>query len=176
MAWHTLNPALMDEINSNDRCPFKVPDSATSQNGRTRWPEIVTIAGTDYKEETKDNGDQIGIVELRVRVSEQYSTDQTNRGKTLSVQKRINYTALENRTKDGQYTMSEISVRQLTSLLLATGVVSDRKQIGSFGDFFAAGTAKINGATVIAQIEQSTNRNGEPQQEPSRFAPFTVGR
>lgn len=176
MAWHTLNPALMDEINSSDRCPFKVPAGATNQGGRIRWPEVVTIAGTDYKEETRDDGSQIGIVELRVRVSEQYSTDQTNKGRTLSVQKRINFTALENKTRDGQYTMSEISVRQLTSLLLATGVVTDRKQIGAFGDFFAAGTAKINGATVIAQIEQSVNKNGEPQQEPSRFAPFTIGR
>lgn len=175
MSWYKINPALMEKVNANDRTPFKVPDNAQSSNGRTRWSEIVTIVGTDYTEMTKDNGDVVGQVKLRLRVSEQYSTDPTNRGKTLSTSKNINYTQLENDGPEaGQVQMSAISLRQLTSLLLATGVIKDRSEIGSMGDYFAAGNSKVNGATVIAQVEQSLDKRGEAQQEPARFAPFQI--
>ena len=175
--WYQIDPDLLAAATSSDRAPLKVPTIATPQGAKTRWTEIMTVVGTEYEESMKDNGDHVAKITLKMRVSESYSTDRTNAGTILTTNKNINYTQLKDRANEGQYQMSSISIRQLTSLLLAAKVVADKKEIKSFGDFFAAGStgaSRLAGATVIAQIEHGPNRQGELQQEAVRFAPFTA--
>ena len=183
MSWYQLNPELMAEVNANDRAPLKVPVGAITTGGKSRWSDVMTIVGTEYEEMKpeagqKNEGDLIGQVRLKLRVSEAYATDPANKGRILSATKRINYTQMETKANSGQVEMSKISLRQLSSLLMALGVITSPNEIKSMGEFFAAGAAgngRVIGASVIAQIEHGANKQGEPQQEPVRFAPFQQG-
>ena len=177
-SWTSIDPQLMQEIAGADRAPLKIPTQAVTAGGKSRWSEMVTVVSTEYEEKINDQGENRGTIRLKLRVSETAPSCPENAGKILSGTKTINYTQLVSRQNDGQYQMSTISIRQLTSLLIAAGVVKDRSEIKSFGDFFAAGSqgaSRLAGATVIAQIEHGTNRQGEPQQEAVRFAPYTMG-
>jgi hypothetical protein len=172
MAWHTPRQDLMERALASERAPFTKPDHVSGD----RWNEQLKILSTEYKEDTNDAGELIGVMIIQTRVPET-STDPTNVGRVLKIRQAFNWTQFETRAKAGQVTMTEISLRLVASMLLAARIISKREELitNGVGPYLDAGSPhaqKLLGVTLIAQIQEGFDNRGETQQQPQRFAPL----
>lgn len=150
-----------------------------------RWQEVVALRKVQFAKpqkpyRTAESGDTLAEVVIGLQVDPESMWEDgasKNVGKFHTERLRFNITAMSRSREGGQLTMSNMSTAKLVGLLRACGL--DREGAKDAAQNPARCAQNILpeyiGEKVTAIIRQSPNlgRNGEPQDEVSRFLPFS---